>query len=99
MSALSYIVVALIMFLIGACGVLVRKNVVSIFMCIELMLNAVNLVLVTASNVHQNLEGQIAVLFVIMVAAVEAAVGLAIAIALFKHTKTSDVESATELRG
>ena len=95
-----YLLLAGVLFSIAVAGIFInRKNVILLLMCIELMLNSVNLVFVTASNIHHNLDGQVAVLFVIMVAAVEAAIGLAITIALFRHKTTSNVDAASELKG
>ena len=78
------ILLALFMFTCGAIGVCVRRNLLFVLMAVELMLNAVNLILVTAGRIHGNLDGQVAVLFVITVAACEAGVGMAMVIALFR---------------
>ena len=94
-----YLIVAAALFLIGAMGVMLRKNLLVIFMSIELMLNAVNLTLVAFSNTHQNLDGQVFVLFIMAVAAAEAAVGLAIIIGLFRNFYTTTSESADLLKG
>src|SRR6266852_4219011 len=79
------------LFAIGVVGVFLRRNVITIFMCVELMLNAVNLAFVAFSRAHGNLDGQVLVFFVMVVAA--AAVGLAIVIALQRHKDTLDVDS------
>jgi NADH-quinone oxidoreductase subunit K len=83
-----YLAVAAALFLIGAMGVLARRNIVIILMSIELMLNAVNLNLVVFSRIHGQVHGQIFAMFVIAVAVAEAAVGLGILIALFRNRKT-----------
>lgn len=94
----TILAIAAIMFAIGALGVIVRRNVIVVFMCIELMLNAVNLSFVAFSQLVGNLTGQVAVFFVMVVAAAEAAVGLAIFISLFRTTRSVESTSATELR-
>jgi NADH-quinone oxidoreductase subunit K len=87
-----YLFVSAIIFTLGVLGVLIRRSAVTILLSIELMLNAANLALVTFSRTHQSLDGQIFVLFVMTVAAAEAAVGLAIIIALFRRKETTDVD-------
>ncbi len=87
-----YLILSGILFSIGAVGVLIRRNALVIFMCIELMLNAVNLAFVTFSRMHESLDGQIFVFFVMTVAAAEAVVGLAIIIALFRNKATVNVD-------
>ncbi len=94
----QYLVLATIMFTIGAIGVIVRRNAIVVFMCLELMLNAVNLVFVAFSRMHGNLTGQMAVFFVMVVAAAEAAVGLAIILSLFRNNQSIETSSATELK-
>ena len=91
-------IVAAMLFLIGAFGVLVRRNMVVILMCIELMLNGANLSLVAFSRQWGNLDGQMFVFFVIVVAAVEVAVGLAIVISLMRNRDSVNVEDASLLR-
>ena len=86
------------LFTIGVVGVLTRRNAIIIFMCVELMLNAVNLSFVALSRLH-GAEGQLYVLGVITVAAAEAAVGLAIIIAIFRHVRTVDLKDINILRG
>lgn len=93
-----YLTVALVLFSLGAIGVSIRRNAIVVFMCIELMLNAVNLMFVAFSRVHGGLQGQIAVFFVMVVAAAEAAVGLAIILSLFRALKSVETSDATELR-
>jgi NADH-quinone oxidoreductase subunit K len=85
------------LFAIGVVGVLIRRNAIIVFMCVELMLNAVNLAFVALSNV-MGIEGQVYVFFVMTVAAAEAAVGLAIIIAIFRHLETVDIENFNLLR-
>ncbi len=87
-----YLILSGILFSIGAVGVLIRRNALVIFMCIELMLNAVNLAFVTFSRMHESMDGQIFVFFVMTVAAAEAVVGLAIIIALFRNKATVNVD-------
>ena len=88
---------AAILFAIGVAGVIVRRNAIVLFMCVELMLNAVNLAFVALSP-YAGLQGQIFVFFVIAVAAAEAAVGLAIMIAVFRHRESVDVKNFSLLR-
>ncbi len=87
-----------ILFSLGVAGVLLRRNAIILFVCIELMLNAVNLTFVAFSRYH-GATGQVFVLFVIAVAAAEAAVGLAIIIALFRHRQTVNLQHVNLLRG
>lgn len=86
------------LFTIGTVGVLTRRNAIIIFMCVELMLNAVNLSFVALSNLYGT-TGQVFVVFVMTVAAAEAAVGLAIIIAIFRHGQTVDLKNINLLRG
>jgi len=87
-----------VLFTIGVVGVLTRRNAIIIFMCVELMLNAVNLSFVALSKLH-GVDGQVFVVFVMTVAAAEAAVGLAIVIAVFRHFKSVDLQNINLLRG
>ena len=93
-----YVVLAAILFTIGSVGVMVRRNALVVFMCIELMLNSVNLTFIAMSRLVGNLDGQIAVLFVMVVAAAEAAVGLAIVISLFRSIKSIETSDAGDLK-
>ncbi|HLE55472.1 MAG TPA: NADH-quinone oxidoreductase subunit NuoK [Rhodothermia bacterium] len=93
-----YLALSAILFTIGVLGVLLRRNVIVIFMSVELMLNAVNLTLVAFSQFLSELSGQILVFFVISVAAAEAAVGLAIVIALFRRRVTINVDELNLLK-
>ena len=86
------------LFVIGVIGVLIHRNAIIIFMCVELMLNAVNLTFVAFSRVY-GLAGQVFVVFVMTVSAAEAAVGLAIIIAIFRHRQTVDLKNINLLRG
>jgi NADH-quinone oxidoreductase subunit K len=94
-----YLIVSFLLFTIGLVGVLVRRNLLTVLMSLELMFNAVNLNLVAFSWRLSDLTGQIFAVFVIVVAAGEAAVGLALTISLFRQRKTLNVEEAHELRG
>lgn len=87
-----------IMFAIGIVGVLIRRNAIVIFMCVELMLNAVNLSLVSFASFHGNIDGIVLVFFALAVAAAEAVVGLAIIIAIFRNNLTVDVSKINLLR-
>lgn len=93
-----FLVLSAVMFTIGVVGVLVRRNVIVVFMSIELMLNSVNLTLVAFSSYLGNPTGQILVFFVLAVAASEAAVGLAIVIALFRNRQTVNVDEINILK-
>ena len=99
MTAEHYYCLALLMFLCGTIGLLVRKNIIIVLMSIELMLNSVNLVFVAAARDFNNLDGQVMVFFVVTIAACEAAVGLAMVIALFRKYGTIDSEFYRLLRG
>lgn len=94
----GYLIVSAILFAIGTIGVLTRKNAIVIFMCIELMLNAVNLTFVTFSRHFGNLDGQVFVLFVMTVAAAEAAVGLALMIAFYNNKESIDVDDVNLMK-
>jgi len=87
------------LFLIGALGILLRRNALVMFMCIELMLNAVNLTLISAGRAMNDLNGQVAVFFILVVAAAEVVVGLAIIVAIFRRRSTASVDELSELRG
>jgi NADH-quinone oxidoreductase subunit K len=87
----SYLIVSAVLFSIGTIGVLTRKNAIVVFMCIELMLNAVNLTFVAFSRHLGNLDGQVFVFFIMTVAAAEAAVGLALIIAFFNNKESIDI--------
>ena len=95
----NYFVLSSLVFLCGLAGVMVRRNLIMVLMSIELMLNAVNIIFVAASRHLAQVDGQIMVLFVITVAACEAAVGLAMVIALFRRYGTVNTEFLRLLRG
>jgi len=94
-----YIFVSIALFSIGAIGVLTRKNMIVLLMCIELMLNAVNLLLVTFSTFFGNGEAQIFVFFIIVVAAAEATIGLSILIMAYRNSKSIDIEMFNKSNG
>lgn len=94
-----YIVLATLLFSIGAVGVLVRRNAIILLMCIELMLNAVNLLLVAFSTYFGKADGQIFVFFIMVVAAAEATVGLSILVMAYRNLKTTDVGLFNKLNG
>jgi NADH-quinone oxidoreductase subunit K len=93
-----YLLLSAVLFSIGVFGFLVRRNVIIIFMCIELMLNAVNLTFVAFARRSSALDGQVFVFFVMAVAAAEAAVGLGIIVALFRNRQTLDVDDASLMK-
>src|SRR3990172_8551777 len=93
-----YLILSAILFAIGAAGVLVRRNAIVIFMCIELMLNAGNLAFVAFARELQSMTGQVFVFFVMTVAAAEVAVGLAIIIAVFRNKETVNVDQINLMR-
>ncbi|CAG0940090.1 NADH-quinone oxidoreductase subunit K [Anaerolineae bacterium] len=99
MTLNHFLILSAILFSIGTVGVLVRRNPLIMFMCIELMLNAVNLAFVAFSRYRQNLDGQVFVFLVLTVAAAEVAVGLAIIVALFRSRANVDVDQINELKG
>jgi NADH-quinone oxidoreductase subunit K len=93
-----FVALAVVLFSIGAMGVMLRRNIIVIFMSIELMLNAANLAFVAFARQLQSMDGQVIVFFVMTVAAAEAAVGLAIIIQLFRHRETVNSDELTLLR-
>ncbi len=93
-----YLMLSAILFAIGTLGVLTRKNAIVVFMCIEVMLNSVNLTFVALSRHVGNLDGQIFVFFVMTVAAAEAAVGLALIIAFYRNRESIDVDDFNMLK-
>jgi NADH-quinone oxidoreductase subunit K len=93
-----YVVLASVLFTIGAVGVLIRRNAIVLFMCIELMLNAANLALVTFSRINGTLDGQIMAFFVMVVAAAEVVVGLAIIMSIFRSRRSASVDDANLLK-
>jgi NADH-quinone oxidoreductase subunit K len=93
-----YLLLAAALFSIGVVGVLMRRNIIVMFMCIELMLNSVNLTLVTFSRINGNLEGQVLSFFVMVVAAAEVTVGLALIVNLFRLKASTDADDVDSLR-
>jgi NADH-quinone oxidoreductase subunit K len=93
-----YLLLAAALFVIGVIGVLVRRNLIVMFMCIELMLNSVNLTLVTFSRVNGNLDGQVLAFFVMVVAAAEVTVGLALIVNLFRLRASINADEVDTLR-
>jgi NADH-quinone oxidoreductase subunit K len=93
-----YLVVSVLLFCLGLLGVIVRRNVLVIYMSLELMLNAANLALVAFSRFNNNLDGQVIVFFIITVAASEVAVGLALIVALYRRRQTTHVEDLAALK-
>jgi NADH-quinone oxidoreductase subunit K len=94
----NYLILSAILFSIGTIGVLVRRNAIVIFMCVELMLNAVNLTFISISKYLGNIDGQIFVFFIMTVAAAEAAVGLALMISFYKNRESIDVEDVNIMK-
>jgi NADH-quinone oxidoreductase subunit K len=93
-----YIALSAILFVIGAAGFIFRRNIITVFMCIELMLNAVNLAFMAFSYFRGNLDGQLFVFFVIVVAAAEAAVGLALIIALYRSRESLAIDELDSMK-
>jgi NADH-quinone oxidoreductase subunit K len=93
-----YLVLSALLFAIGVAGFLVKRNIITIFMCIELMLNGVNLAFVAFANQYNLIEGNVFVFFVMVVAAAEAAVGLAIIISVFRTRETLNVDQVNLLK-
>ena len=97
-SPANYIALSVILFVIGGVGVLVRRNALVVFMCVELMLNAVNLAFVGFARLHGDLNGQVIAFFVMVVAAAEVVVGLAILTSIFRARKSASVDDANLLK-
>ena len=95
----QYLALSAMLFAVGAAGVLLRRNALVVFMSIELMLNAVNLSFVTFSRMHGGLDGQVIAFFVMVVAAAEVVVGLAIIVQLFRFARGASVDDRRSLRG
>jgi NADH-quinone oxidoreductase subunit K len=98
MDIIHYLVLSALLFTVGTVGVILKKNIISMFLCIELMLNAVNLSFVALAQLH-GASGYVMVFFVMTVAAAEAAVGLAIIIGIFRHKQSVDLRNFNLLRG
>ena len=98
MSPIHYVALSVILFVIGGVGVLVRRNVIVVFMCIELMLNACNLAFVTFARQTGTIDGQVFAFFVMVVAAAEVVVGLAIIVAIFRTRRSASVDDINLLK-
>ncbi len=98
MTPTYYLLLSALLFSIGAIGVLVRRNAIVVFMCIELMLNAVNLAFVTFAREHANLDGQVFAFFTMVVAAAEVVIGLAIIMTIFRARRSTSVDDANLLK-
>jgi len=94
-----YLALAVILFSLGAAGVLIRKNALVVFMSLELMFNAANLLFITFGNYYQSLDGQILVVFVLATAAAEVAVGLALMVTIFRSKGSIDIVQMNSLKG
>ncbi|RLV56713.1 NADH-quinone oxidoreductase subunit NuoK [Aeromicrobium phragmitis] len=94
----EYITLSFLLFTIGAVGVLVRRNAIVVFMCVELMLNATNLAFVSFARQHGNLDGQTAAFFVMVVAAAEVVIGLAIIVSIYRTRRSASVDEANLLK-
>jgi NADH-quinone oxidoreductase subunit K len=95
---MNYLYLSAVLFSIGALGVLVRRNAIVVFMSVELMLNASNLAFVSFANIHGNLDGQVMAFFVMVVAAAEVVVGLAIIMTIFRTRRSASVDEANLLK-
>jgi NADH-quinone oxidoreductase subunit K len=98
MGSDPYIVMSAILFAIGLIGVMIRRNALIVFMCVELMLNAANLALATFAHEHGVLDGQVAAFFVMVVAAAEVVIGLAIILAIYRTRRSASVDDANLLK-
>ena len=98
MNPANYLYLSVLLFTIGAAGVLLRRNAIVMFMCVELMLNAANLSLVSFSRLHGNLDGQVTAFFVMVVAAAEVVIGLAIIMTIFRTRRSASVDEASLLK-
>jgi NADH-quinone oxidoreductase subunit K len=95
----NYLYLSALLFTIGAAGVLIRRNAIIVFMCVELMLNACNLAFVTFSRMHGHLDGQVVAFFTMVVAACEVVVGLAIIMTIYRSRRSANVDDANLLKG
>jgi NADH-quinone oxidoreductase subunit K len=98
MNPVNYLYLSCLLFTIGAAGVMVRRNAIVVFMCIELMLNACNLAFVSFARMNGNLDGQVIAFFVMVVAAAEVVVGLAIIVAIFRTRRSASVDDPNLLK-
>ena len=98
MNPANYVILSAILFTLGAVGVLVRRNAIIVFLCIELMLNAANLAFVAFARITGNLDGQAVAFFVMVVAAAEVVVGLAIIVAIFRTRRSASIDEPNLLK-
>lgn len=98
MDLIHYLALSMLLFVVGAVGFVVKKNIITMFLCLELMLNAVNLTFIAFARQLNQVDGQIIVFFVMVVAAAEAAVGLAITIILYRNRKTLNADDADVMK-
>ena len=98
MNPMNYLYLSAVLFSIGALGVLVRRNAIVVFMCVELMLNASNLAFVSFARIHGNLDGQVIAFFVMVVAAAEVVVGLAIIVAIYRSRRSASIDEPNLLK-
>jgi NADH-quinone oxidoreductase subunit K len=98
-SLINYVLLASMLFIIGIVGVLIRRNAIIVFMSVELMLNAVNLLLIAFSTYRSDPNGQVFVFFIMAVAAAEVAVGLAIIVMIYRNIRSIDISLLDKLRG
>ena len=98
MNSANYLYLSALLFRIGAVGVVIRRNAIVVFMCVELMLNAANLSFVTFSRINGNLEGQVVAFFTMVVAACEVVVGLAIIVTIYRSRRSASVDDANLLK-
>ena len=98
MNPYNYLYVSAILFTIGAVGVVVRRNAIVVFMCVELMLNVANLTLVTFSRINGTLDGQVVAFFTMVVAACEVVVGLAIIVTIYRSRRSASIDDASLLK-
>ena len=97
MNPVNYLYVASLLFKIGAVGVVLRRNAIVVFMCVELMLNAANLAFVTFARINGNLEGQVVAFFTMVIAACEVVIGLAIIVTIYRSRRSASVDDASLL--
>ena len=98
MNPYNYLYVSALLFTIGAVGVVVRRNAIVVFMCVELMLNAANLTLVTFSRINGTLDGQVVAFFTMVVAACEVVVGLAIIVTIYRSRRSASIDDSSLLK-
>ena len=98
MNPVNYLYLATLLFTIGAAGVLIRRNAIVVFMCVELMLNASNLAFVSFARINGNLDGMVVAFFVMVVAAAEVVIGLAIIVSIFRTRRSASVDDPNLLK-